>query len=317
MLTETRLRQAVALAEHGSFRRAARALGVSQPALSRGIQALEASLGVRLFDRQSASVTLTAFGELVIERVKAVITAGADLRRDIALMQGLDTGSVEVAFGPYPSVMSGYAAAARLIREHPKLGISLHVMSWRDVTSAVTERRVDLGVAELSDAVLNDRLNTELIGRHRAHPFCRPGHPILSCKRVTLRDLLQFPWVNTRVPPRMAAAFSRSAGRAGRFDEQTRDFIPAVEIDVPMHLAEFARDSDALVFGALSLVERELERGELAVVPSSAFDLRASYGLIHLKGRSLSPGAKAFMQAVRDQETLCAAREARLAKIYE
>ena len=107
MLTPTRLRQAVALAEHGSFRRAAKALRVSQPALTRGIQALEASLGVQLFDRQSTSVTLTAVGELVIERAKSMITTEADLRRDIALLQGLETGDVNIALGPYPSVHVG------------------------------------------------------------------------------------------------------------------------------------------------------------------------------------------------------------------
>ena len=316
MLTPTRLRQATALAEHGSFRRAARALGVSQPALTRGIQALEASLGVQLFDRESTSVTLTADGELVIERAKSLITAEADLRRDIALLRGLETGRVNVALGPYPSVMSGYSAAARLVREHPRLGLSLHVVNWRDVTAAVTERRVDIGIAELSDAVLNEALNTEVIGRHRTYPFCRPDHPILGFKRVTLRDLLRFPWVHTRIPPRVAAAFPRPPGPAGRIDEKTRDFVPAVEIDVPMQLAAFARNSDALIFGALGLVERELEAGTLAIVRTSSLDIRGSYGFIHLKDRSLSPGARAFMQAVRDEEALCVQREARLAKLY-
>jgi DNA-binding transcriptional LysR family regulator len=316
MLTATRLRQAVTLAEHGNFRRAAKALQVSQPALTRGIQALEASLGVKLFDRRSTSVTLTACGELVVERAKSMIATEADLRRDIALLQGLETGHINVALGPYPSVMSGYAAAARLMRDYPRLGVSLHVMNWRDVTAAVNERRVDLGVAELSDAVLNETLITEVIGRHRTYAFCRPDHPILGLKRITLRDLLRFPWVHTRIPPRVAAAFPRPPGRAGRIDERTKDFVPAIEIDVPMQLAAFARDSDVLIFGALSLVELELEAGTLAIVRKSALDMRGSYGFIHLRDRSLSPAAKAFMQAVREQEILCVQREARLAKIY-
>ena len=316
MLTQTRLRQAAALAEHGNFRRAARALGVSQPALTRGIQALEATLGVQLFDRQSNSVTLTRFGELAINRIRTMLTTEEDLRRDIALLSGLETGSISVALGPYPSVISGYAAAARLLREHPRVGLSLHVMNWRDVTSAVSERRADIGIAELSDAVLNDALATELIGRHRADVFCRPGHPILGLKRATYRDLLKFPWVHTRIPPRMAASLPRSTGRAGRTEDQTKDFLPAVEVDVPMHLAEFARDSDALVFGALTLVERELAEGTLAIVRCLAPELRASYGFIYRKDRSLSPGAKAYMQAVRVQEALCVERQAHLEKIY-
>lgn len=315
MLTATRLRQAVALAEHGNFRRAARALRVSQPALTRGIQALERSLGVQLFDRQSTAVTLTACGALVVERARSMITTESDLRRDIALMQGLEAGHVEVALGPYPSVMSGYAAAARLMRKHPRLSVSLHIMNWRAVTASVVERRADLGIAELTDAVFNEALSTEVIGRHRTYPFCRPDHPILRLKRVTLRDLLDFPWVHTRIPPRVAAAFPRPPGRAGRIDEKTKDFLPAIEIDVPMQLAAFTA-GDALTFGALGQAEPELEAGTLAIVRTSALDIRGSYGFIHLKDRSLSPAARGFIQAVREEEALCVQRETRLAQRF-
>jgi DNA-binding transcriptional LysR family regulator len=83
-----------------------------------------------------------------------------------------------------------------------------------------------------------------------------------------------------------------------------------------MQLAAFARDSDVLIFGALSLVELELEAGTLAIVRKSALDMRGSYGFIHLKDRSLSPAARALMQVVREEEAICVQREARLAKTY-
>lgn len=316
MLTNTRLRQVAALAEEGSFRRAATKLKISQPALSKGVQALEAALQVPLFDRGPRSVTLTEFGKRVLAHVQSAAAAEEDLLRDIALMRGLEAGSIDVALGPYPSVMSGYAAAAKLVANHPKLAVRLRVASWREVTSLVAARHSDIGVAELSDAVLNDALETEMVGRHRARAFCRPGHPILARKRIALSDLLQFPWVYTRVPPRIAAAFPRSPGRAGRIDEFTRDFVPAIELDVPMQLGEFMKESDVLIFAALGLLERELEAGSLRVLPATAFSQRASYGFIYLKDRSHSPGARAFMQAVRDQEEACAEREARLEKIF-
>ena len=62
------LRHFVALAEHGHFARAAAAVHLSQPALSRSIQALEASLGCNLVDRHSRGISLTAHGSLVLEQ---------------------------------------------------------------------------------------------------------------------------------------------------------------------------------------------------------------------------------------------------------
>jgi DNA-binding transcriptional LysR family regulator len=316
MLTHTQLRHVAALARHGNFRQAAAALRISQPALTKGIQTVEAALGVRLFDRAPGPVALTDFGRRVMAHAEAAAAADEDLHRDIALIRGLEAGSTRVVFGPYPSVVSGWASAARLSASHPRLAIALRVAGWREVTNAVAERKADLGVAELSDAVLNDALATELVGRHRARAFCRPGHPILARRRIRIRDLLQFPWVNTRLPPRVAAVLPRLPCPAGRLDELTGEFVPAIELDVPMQLTAFVQDSDALAFGSLGLVERALETGRIAVVSTPGFDIRASYGFIYLRNRSLSPGTLAFMQAVRDEEALVAGREARLESIY-
>ena len=71
-----------------------------------------------------------------------------------------------------------------------------------------------------------------------------------------------------------------------------------------------------LIFGALGLVERELEAGTLAVLRTPPIETRASYGFIYLKNRSLSPGVQAFMQVLRNEEENCVEREARLARIY-
>ncbi len=316
MLTQTRLHQVAVLAEEGSFRRAATKLKISQPGLSKGIQALEPALGVPLFNREPGAVTLTEFGRRVLAHFREAAAAESDLVRDLALMRGLELGGIDVALGPYPSLISGYAAAAALVARHPGLAISLRVANWREVTRRVTQKQSDIGLAELSEAVLNEALETKLVGRYRVRLFCRPGHPILNRKRIALADLLQYPWVNTLVPARIAGAFPRSPVRAGRIDKTTGDFIPAIELDVPMQLGEFLKQGDALIFGTLGLMERELEAGTVAVTPASFLEARASYGFIYLKSRALSPGARAFMDAARDQEAIAAEREARLEKIY-
>lgn len=316
MLTLSRLRHVVALAQHGNYGRAAAALGISQPALTKSIQTLEKALGVRLFDRQPGGVVLTNFGQLVVEHTRGFVTAERELLRDIRLLAGLEVGQLDVVLGPFPSVMSAYRACGMVMEKHPRLQIGLHVANWRDVTTAVAEKKAELGIAELSDAVLNEELDTELVGQHRARIFCRPGHPLLRNDRVTLVDLLAYPWANTRVPPRMAAMFPRTPVRAGRFDELTGDFVPAVELDVPMQLSAVLANTDVIGFGAFSVVERDLEEGRLAYLPAPAFDVRASYGFIFRRNRSLSPAAQAFMQAVREVEQGCVECEAQLEEKY-
>ncbi|MGZ8980385.1 MAG: LysR substrate-binding domain-containing protein [Burkholderiaceae bacterium] len=134
--------------------------------------------------------------------------------------------------------------------------------------------------------------------------------------RTTLSDLLGYPWAHTRVPPRIAAKFPRTRVRAGRIDELTGDFVPAVELYVPMQLSTLLANSDVLAFGLFLMVERDLEEGRLAYLPTPDFDIRGSYGFIFRRNRSLSPAALAFMDAVRDVEKACVEREAQLEANY-
>ena len=316
MITLTRLRQVVALAEHRSFHRAAATLQISQPSLTKSVQVLEATLGVKLFDRHPGGVVLTQFGELVVAHTRGVISSEDELLRHIGLMAGLETGSIKVALGPYPSVMSGYSAGGSLLAKHPKLKVSLHVTNWREIIRLVSERKVDLGVGELTDAVTDDAFQTELVGQHVARFFCRPGHPILGRPGVTLTDLLAFPWATTRIPPRAVAAFPRHVGPAGYIDPFNGDFVPAMEIDVPMQLAGLLSRSDVIAMGTFQIVANDLNTGILVVIPTPQFNIRANYGFIYLRDRAISPAMRAFMHEVRDEEARCQELEQEFERRY-
>jgi DNA-binding transcriptional LysR family regulator len=316
MITQRRLRHLLSLVEYAHFGRAAAALNISQPALTKSIQALEAELGVMLLDRKRGAVVLTAFGELVVQRSRALLNAEEDLLREITLLAGLEIGSLRVALGPYPSVVSGYPAMARLLARRPQITVAVHVAGWREVARRVSAREVDLGLAELSGVEEDDQFATELVGQHRGRIFCRPGHPILAAGRVELPALLEFPWMASRIPARIAAGLPRTVGRAGRIDALSGDFIPAITIDVPMQIADLLAGSDTLAFASLALMEHDLAAGKVTVVPTSKVAFQANYGFIRLKDRSLTPAALAYMDEVRAVEAGIIEREAALASRY-
>ena len=316
MITQRRLRHLLMLVRHAHFGRAAAALNISQPALTKSIQALEAELGVTLLDRKRGAVTLTAFGELVVQRGKGLLNAEEDMLREITQLAGLEIGSLRVALGPYPSVISGYPALARLLARRPKIIIAVHVAGWRDVVRQVVAREVDLGLAELGGLPADDQLATTLVGQHRGRFFCRPGHPALKRGPVELAGLLEFPWVASRLPSRIVANLPQSVCRAGRIDALNGDFVPAIEIDVPFALADLLAGSDALALATLALMEQDLVAGSVALVPTAGIEIQAAYGFIYLKDRSLIPAALAYMEEIRAVEADVAAREAALSRCY-
>lgn len=313
MITQRRLQHLLALAQHVHFGRAAQSLHISQPALTKSIQALEAELGVTLLDRQRGAVALTAFGELVAQRGKSWLTAEEDLRREIAMLASNDIGSLRVALGPYPGLMSGFSSAARLMVRHPTIRISVREASWFDVLKWVHDQSVDLGITEVSGQERWEDFTTEVVGRHPGYFFCRPSHPLLRSTPVTLPQLLEFPWVSPRIADRVASMFPKMASRAGTFDPATGDFIPSIEIDVLLHAAQFLKDSDAIALATLTAMEQPLRSGEVVALTTLDRPLHTQYGFIYLKNRSLPPAAMAYMQEVRAVESEVWQREIELA----
>jgi DNA-binding transcriptional LysR family regulator len=316
MITQRRLLHLLTLVEYGHFGRAAEALNISQPALSKSIQALEAELDVPLVERKSGGVSLTVFGQVVAERSKPLLTVEDDLRREIRLLNEHQIGSLTLAFGPYPSITCGYAGAARLLARHPGITIGMRVSGWHEVAQQVQARTVDLGIAEISALQGNEHFTTELLGEHEGRLFCRPGHPLLSAEPLTPAMLFDYPWICPRIPGRGSAALPAELGAAGTLDPLNGDFVPAIEIDVPMHLETFLHASDALAIGLLSTMESALLAGEVALVPVSGLALHAHYGFIYLRNRSLAPAAKAYMDEVRALEAEIRLKERRLAEHF-
>ena len=156
MIATHKLHHAVVLAEQRSFRKAADSLNLTQPALSRSIQTLESALGVRLFDRSRGGVETTVFGKAVVNRAQEILSGVAEIERDIKLLQGLGTGTLDVSLGPYPSALSGKLAIARFIATNPEIQCRIRVAGYSEVAEDVARGRCEMGVADIEVAFLDD-----------------------------------------------------------------------------------------------------------------------------------------------------------------
>src|SRR6478752_6573162 len=93
------LRQILAIRDHGSFARAAEALNMAQPALSKSVAKLENELRLTIFTRTSTGSALTPMGEMIADRAERVMAATRNLARDAALVAGGDAGAVRIGVG--------------------------------------------------------------------------------------------------------------------------------------------------------------------------------------------------------------------------
>lgn len=287
-----------ALAEHRHFGRAAEALGVSQPSLTRSLKHLEAMLQVPLFDRTNG-VTPTLFGQIVLEKGEILLDGFAELTREITLAKGLDVGDLAIAVGPYPAAISGQKAAGLLTASYPSLVIKLTTTDWICVVDEVLHARADLGLADISEASTHRDLETELVRETVLRFFCRSGHPLLSHDPLALDDLMEFPWVGPTVPARITVAMPEVDKPFGVFDRTKKRFRPRILVDNIWAAKDIVRASNALSATVPALIEQDLKEQSLVLLPIELPWLRLNYGFVARRGRTLSPAAKTFKQLVR------------------
>jgi DNA-binding transcriptional LysR family regulator len=306
------LHQAVTLARFRNYARAAQALHLTQPALSRSIAGLEARLGERLFNRTQRGVEPTAFGALLLARGQALLEEAAGLEREFTAMRGLDIGELSVGAGAYPAQMSVGRAVGRLVGEHPGLRIEVMSDDVRVIVDALLSGKIALAVIELSVVAGEPRLASEPLPAHPACFYCRAGHPLAAEAAPAIERIMQFPYAGTRMPPRVAQAFLALA-KAGSIDRDTGDYVPPIRVDsVPM-VKDVVLASDAVATAPLAFIADDVARGRLVALSARAPWMQTGYGFVHLRGATLSPAALAFKEAVWDEERRIAAEEARAA----
>jgi DNA-binding transcriptional LysR family regulator len=290
-----------ALAEHRHFGRAAKALGVSQPSLTRSLKHLEDMLGVRLFERQEG-VTPTLFGALVIDRGGALLDGHGELLREITLMKGLDIGELTIAAGPFPAEISAQKTLGRLAAMHPGLLLQLTTTDWIRVVDDILDGRADLGLADISEASKHRDLETEPVRASQLYFFCRGGHPLTMRDALALEDLLDFPWVGPTAPARVRVEMTPTERPFGHFSDANNRFRPRIVVDTFSAARDVAMASDALGVTLPSLLEREIAAGRCALLPVELPWMRLNYGFVWKKGRSHSPAAAAYMRLLRAVE---------------
>lgn len=294
------LRHVLALGRHRHFGRAAAALNITQPALSRSIAALEGDLGVRLFDRTRREVRPTAYGELLLARGASLVNGAAELQRELGRRQGLEAGELRVGAGLYPAEISVAPALGRIAARHPGLRLSLAGQGWRAAVDGIVAGRLDIAVVELSPLDSAPGLRLEPLPPHPAVFVVRPGHALAGRTGLALADILAYPLVGPRLPPRVGASLAR-ASRYPLVDE-VGDYVPTLEVDGVTVARQIVAASDSVAALPRPLVARALADGRLVALAFRAAWLRTNYGFAWPSERPLSPPAEAFMAEVRAVE---------------
>jgi DNA-binding transcriptional LysR family regulator len=208
-INSRRLAHLVALAEEGSFARAAERVHLSQPALSRSIQALEDEFDIKLFDRAARGVATTAAGKLLVERARRVLFEARCLFRDVELIRSDALGEVRIGLGAHAADILFPEMLVEFARKYPAIKISVEIAEAGTLMERLRAERADFVVVDRRETAIAPDVTLHRLTGHDGGWFVRQGHPLLARAPVPLAALREYPLVSVSLSAFMEDAVRR------------------------------------------------------------------------------------------------------------
>jgi len=291
-LSSKDIAQLIAVADSGSIRRAAEALGMTQPGLSKNIRLIEERLGVCVFERSTTGAVPTTSGLLLLRRGRQILLDLQAIHRELKQDQLADKGVVRVGCGAVPAPVIAAEAVPRALAAYPGIKVELEVDYPGHLIEALVRGDYDFVICTGDGMALPDGLSATLLLTVVPLVFARKGHPLADATGLTMASLAGWKLATIQTHSPFDAWLADAVGLPGlEVGFQCDDF----EL-----LGRVVEKSDMLCMTS-DTVFRQLQRG-LDIVPLAVADIDLSHRIscIQPGSRGLSgPAAKilAIMKA--------------------
>lgn len=286
------------VARLGSFTKAAKELYLTQPAVSAQVARLEQRLKVKLVERVGHRVFLTEAGNLVFsyaDQVEQFRSTLEDLARAVTEMDTHLVGKLSVGasntIGIYvlPSVMG------RFKRQHPDVEMVLDVGISRNIVEGLVANRYDFALIEgptKSPEIVTDHFTEDQLCLivARDHPWARR-----TAEGVTIRDVQTQPFIGHREGSGTQTTIEREFQRRGL------EIECSMAIDSPEAVKKVVEAGLGVSMVSKLIVQQEVERGVLVVVPVRDGDFRRRFKIAWRRGKRFSRVARTFLAFLREE----------------
>ncbi|MFM0120624.1 LysR family transcriptional regulator [Paraburkholderia sp. RL18-101-BIB-B] len=284
----------VALDDARNLHQAAEAVNVAQPSASRMLGDIEEAFGFLLFERNARGMTPTPLGVVTLAYARRALAELTRFAEDLDVKRRGGHGQLTVGaiMGAAPDLLA--MAVAALKTESPLLNVRILGETSDQVVQLLHRREVDLALGRLTSPLQHNDFSFEPLARETLLLVVRSVHPLAQRARLTLRELIDWPWVAQPVTSPARVLFEEELARAG--------------LATPVNLTECAS-----IFATLQLLEnydavamlpesvvRDHLRGKLLIaLPLEIGKSLAGFGILTRKEEPLAEPALRFIDLLR------------------
>jgi DNA-binding transcriptional LysR family regulator len=282
--------------ERKSFSLAAERLGVTQPAVSLQVRALEKRLGAQLLDRSGRRVEPTEAGVRLYRGAQRLLALEAEITKDLAEeATGALAGTFEIGASTGPGGVVLSQLLCQFADVHPELHVALSVFDTQTVVDRVADRTLEVGVVGAAP-------------RHRGveyEPFfsdnvilaCPPGHAFAG-RTVSLDELRGETLIVMQEGAGVRQLIEDELRRVG---VRLRDLDVRLELGLQESVTSAVRGGYGVTFISRSSVENDLAAGTLVEARLAGQELEREIYLVRASGRSETRAARAFIEFARER----------------
>jgi DNA-binding transcriptional LysR family regulator len=282
-MTLVQLRHFVVLADLASFAQASKVLFVTQPALTRSIQALEDELGGRLFDRLGRRIALTPFGSEALQRARRLVADAEALKQTGKGLHAGLVGALRIGLSSGPGALLSVPLMLHIGERHPRLRLQVSRGNTAVLIDELREQHLDAAVVDVRSVRPAADLAIAQVFELPAGFLVRPDHPLVQLGRpVTLEEALAYPVASTPLSDEVARIL------IGRYGPQANpDDMVTLRSDETMNIVEVARHGQAIVLTAHAAAE-----GLVPLDMAPPLNATARFGLVTLAQRQEAPALR-------------------------
>ena len=294
-ITATQLRALLAVAEHGNFSLAARALGVSQPSIYRVARELEKVSDMPLYARTPTGFDLTRAATVLARAARLTFAELDQAIAEVAESRGQDAAAITLGGLPLARSTILPLALSRMARARPMMRMRVVEGPYGDLLHALRHGEIDLLIGALRDPAPAEDVAQEELFRDRLGVFAGPAHPLAGGASVIDADLARYPWVVPRPGAPTRAAFDAFAARLGLAGGRT-----VIETSSMVLVRSLLQDGEHLTMLSVNQMRFEEERGSVRRLPVALGDTPRPIGLARRRDWHPTAAQSEFIGLLRD-----------------
>jgi DNA-binding transcriptional LysR family regulator len=281
------------VAEHGHLGRAAEALGLSTPALSKSLRRLEKAMQAKLVSRTPKGVELTAEGSALLSHVRPLRLSLHDVAREIADLSKGRSGHLRIGSNPGSAELLFPTALSALLTDAPEVTVSFTVGQNPVLLPALRNGHLDLIITSLATPPYEDIIQEHLYDDEFV-VYASADHRLAGRPRVRIADLAQEGWALSALDGRIARMLQRAY--------EDNDLAPprVTLVGGPMQIRLLAIGSSRLLgFAPRRSVRQVASHLHLTEIPVTGLAWTRQVGVGYRKDAYLSPVARRFVEVLK------------------